>query len=293
MGFFLGIFGAICFAAASIMFRIGQRTRPDDDGHFLSIFVNAVVMGAVVVFVDWSPWSTSGVVALLAAGVVGSVLGRFSLLRGIRLIGPTRSNTFITAIPLVTAILGWIVLGESIRPIEGVGGVLVVIGLLRIVRMRAAPTAGDGGESTPIRSYIIAAGAPTFFGIAFVIRKWGLERLSGAITGAFIGSISALLALLVIDLLAGRTRQRLRSNFTDVPWLYVGAGVSTAAALLSQFRALELLQAWVVGALQGTQVIWTMLLSVVILGQEERITARLVANVMLVVSGVALIAIVV
>ncbi len=165
---------------------------------------------------------------------------------------------------------------------------LAVVGLLQVVRRRgAAQAVGDAS----LRSYVVAAGAPTFFGTAFVIRKWGLDRMPGAVAGAWLGSVSALAALVVIDLTAGRLRERLRTNFRPIPWWYVGAGVATSAALLSQFRALELLQAWVVGALQGTQVIWTVVLSVVFLGQEERIDTGLVASVSLVVVGVVLIAI--
>jgi len=111
------------------------------------------------------------------------------------------------------------------------------------------------------------------------------------VSGAFVGSVSALLALVVIDLSNRRLIDRLRTNFHPIPWMYVAAGVATSAALLAQFRALELLPAWVVGALQGTQVIWTIMLSVIVLGSEERITRRLVLNVLVVVAGVFLIAV--
>jgi drug/metabolite transporter (DMT)-like permease len=55
---------------------------------------------------------------------------------------------------------------------------------------------------------------------------------------------------------------------------------------MSQFRALELVEAWVVGLLQATQVLWTMVLSVLVLGHEEHITAGLIFNVLLILLGV-------
>ena len=41
--------------------------------------------------------------------------------------------------------------------------------------------------------------APTFFGLAFVARKWGLERFPGSVNGAFIGATSALVAISMVD----------------------------------------------------------------------------------------------
>jgi len=284
MGFVLGAVGAIFFAIASILFRLGQRTRPDDDGHLTSVVTNVVILGAIASVVDWSPWSWPGSVGLAAGGIIGSVFGRYSLLRAIRLIGPTRSNAFITAAPLVTATLGWMILGESLAPVEIVAGALVVTGLLGIVRTDRTM---EGPESrAPFTVYVVAAGIPMFFGSAFVVQRWALAQFPGSMTGAFIGVVSAMFVVVVIDTFRGRLGSRIRGNARAFPWHYVGAGALTSAGIMSQFRALELVEAWVVGLLQATQVLWTMVLSVLVLGHEEHITAGLIFNVLLILLGV-------
>jgi len=60
---------------------------------------------------------------------------------------------------------------------------------------------------------------------------------------------------------------------------------------MSQFSAFSLVPAWVVGVLQGTQVLWVLLLGFLFLRQEERIDRAVVASVVLVAAGVTLIAI--
>jgi drug/metabolite transporter (DMT)-like permease len=78
-------------------------------------------------------------------------------------------------------------------------------------------------------------------------------------------------------------------NLRPPPLWYVAAGVATSVALFAQFTAFEYLPAWVVGILQGTQSIWTLFLGWIFLREEERIDARLIGAILLVVAGVVVI----
>ena len=287
MGFVFGAISALCFAVGSILFKIGQRTRPHDDGHLVANFLNAALFGVLALLVTWQPWNTAGFVGLVVGGVLGTVFGRFALLRGIRLVGPTRGNTFQTATPIPAAIAGWIVLGENVAPLEAAGGAVTLSGLVRIVRSRG--TDADGGR-VPLSHYLIAAGAPAFFGIAFVARKWGLERLPGSVTGAFIGSAAGFVVLLAWEAGRGRLPGLVRTMKAEPPLAYFAAGLVTSAALLTQFLALERVEAWIVGILGATTAIWTPFLSVAFLGQDEPITVSLLVNIALVFGGVVIIA---
>jgi drug/metabolite transporter (DMT)-like permease len=288
MGIVLGLSSAVCFASASIFFKVGQRTRHGDNGLWISILINAVALGGISLFLVWPTWSTSGFVALLIGGVIGTVGGRTSNLKAIRTIGPSRANAFLTANPVVAAIAGWFVLGETLGLQEFVGGALVVGGLLWLIRSRSAPASSDT-EHIPLTGYLWAIAAPTFFGLAFVARKWGLARYPGSVIGAFLGAAAAFLIVSAIDASKGKLTETVSVNLRPVSWWYVGAGVFTTLALLSQFTAFSYLPAWVVGILQGTQGLFTLVLSWVFLRQEERIDRNLVGSIMLVLVGVVLI----
>ncbi len=289
MGIFIAVAAAAFFSLTSILVRIGQRTRPDDDGVFMSVFVNVLVLGAAAAAVTWPPWNGPGIVSLLIGGVIGTVGGRTSLLRSVRLIGPSRSNAFVTGAPVVAAIGGWLALDEALTAIEMLGGAIVIGGLLWLIRARSGSSRDSG--HVPLLYYLIAAGAPLSFGMAFVFRKWGLERFDSSIVGAFLGSASAYFVILIIDAVRGSLPKLVRSNFRSPSWWFVGAGVSTSAALLSQFVAFTYLEAWVVGTLQATQAIWTIGLSMIFLPGDERIDVPLVGSVALVVAGVVLISV--
>jgi len=286
-GLLLGLSSAICFSSASVCFKLGQRTQSGDNGLWLSIMLNTVMLGLISAFLVWSPWSTSGIVALIIGGIVGTVGGRSSNLKAIRLIGPSRSNAFLTANPVVAALGGWLFLDETLGLREFAGGALVILGLLWLIRSRSTPEAT--ASQPPTRGYLWATAAPLFFGSAFVFRKWGLARFPGSVTGAFIGAAAAFLVVSLIDARAGRLGTTARANFKPVAWWYVAAGTFTTLALLSQFSAFSYLPAWVVGILQGTQGLFTLLLGWIFLRQEERIDRTLVGSVLLVLAGVVLI----
>jgi len=294
MGIILGLSAALWFGVGSLLIRIGMRTSPKDDGLWMTIAVNVLFLGLVGLFVSKPDWSTSGVAALAAAGVVGAVGGRSSNLRAIRHLGPTRASVFLMGTPVVAALAGWIVLDESLGLIDALGGALVISGLYVLISARSTAAALPGAGAPPPRTalgYLYATAAPTLFGLAFVIRKWGLESFDSAVLGAFIGSVAGLALLTLIDIGGRRLRERLQNNFTDVnPW-FVGAGAAISLALMSQFSAFSLVPAWVVGVLQGTQVLWVLLLGFLFLRQEERIDRAVVASVVLVAAGVTLIAI--
>jgi drug/metabolite transporter (DMT)-like permease len=288
MGFFLGLSAGICFAAASILFKIGQRSRSDDDGMWMSVLLNSVILGVVSIFLVWPEWDALGVGSLVIGGVVGTFGGRTSNLKAIRLIGPSRSNAFLTGNPVFAALFGWFLLGETLGLQEFAGGALVILGLLWVVRARSAPVA-DPAEPPPTAGYLWALAAPVFFGTSFVFRKWGIEHFPGPVIGAFIGSLSALVVVSVVQARTGRLRAVAPTNVRSVSWWYVGAGLFTTLALLSQFVAFEFLPAWVVGILQGTQGLWTLLLGWLFLRREERIDRSLVGAILLVMVGVVLI----
>lgn len=294
-GVLLGLATGALFATGAVLARVGQRHRSGDDGLLMTVLVNVVALGLLSLTVTVPEWSTSGVVALAVGGLFGSFLGRYSNLRGVRLVGATRTSAFMTGTPLVAAVAGYLMLGEDIEPVDAVGGLVVIAGLLALVRARATPTAMVDGVAAPADArtrrigFLFAAAAPVFFGLSFVIKKWGLIRFDQTVLGAFIGAFTAFLVIVLIDMSAGRMSRRIAENFRQVPWWFVAAGVAMSGALLTQFAAFTYLDAWLVGVLQGTQGIWALLLGWIFIRDEERIDGWVVASVLLVAAGVALI----
>jgi len=270
-----------------------MRTRDPDDGVFMSNLLNVGLLGVAGLFVSRPDWSTAGLAALAGAGIVGNFGGRFSSMRAVRYVGTTRSAAFSTGTPVVAAAFGWLILGESLRVIDVIGGAVVMAGLLIQIgaHSRAAPPKGRevATEASTLRGYFYAALGPALLGLAFVIRKWGIRSFDSAVLGALVGSVAALLVIGIIDTSKGRLRQRVADNLRHVSWWLVGAGVATTLALLFQFAAFKFLPAWVVGTLFGTKGLWALILGYLFLQEEERIDRTVIASITIVTIGVAII----
>jgi drug/metabolite transporter (DMT)-like permease len=296
-GVLLAVATGALFAAGAVLARIGQRHRPKDDGLLMTVLVNVLVLGTISLTVEAPNWSTAGVFGLAIGGVLGSLMGRSANLRGVRLVGATRTSAFMTGTPLVAAVAGTLLLGEDVDFVDGIGGLLVITGLLALVRSRATPTAVLDGVAAPadrttVRlGFFFAAAAPVFFGLSFVVKKWGLIRYDSAVLGAFIGAFTALLIVILLDVSSGRIGRRVRENFRQIPWWFVAAGVAMSGAILTQFAAFSYLEAWLVGVLQGTQGIWALLLGWLFIRKEERIDRWIMLSVLLVAAGITLIGI--
>jgi drug/metabolite transporter (DMT)-like permease len=295
IGVFFGLLTGALFATGSVLARVGQRHRPQDDGLLMTVLVNVLVLGLVSLTVTAPRWSTAGVVGLAVGGLLGSLMGRFANLRAVRFVGATRSSAFMTGTPLVAALAGWLILDEQVGLLDAVGGLVVIAGLLALVRARAIPTSILDGVAAPADArtirlgFIFAAATPVCFGLSFVVKKWGLARYDDAVLGAMIGAAAALVVVILIDIFSGQIGRRLSENLRHVPWWFVASGVAMSGALITQFAAFSYLEAWLVGALQGTQGLWALVLGWLFIRQEERIDKWVVASVVLVAGGVILI----
>lgn len=285
MGILLGLLTAIFFSASSVMVKVGQRTEPSDNGVYTTVFVNVVLLGVVALFGSKADWQTSAVVALIIGGIVGVVFGRSMMLWAVRLIGPARTAAFTTGTPVAAAVGGWLLLDETISPLEAAGGVITAAGLLWLVRSRSS---GSEAPRPPVQHYLIAAAAPVFFGLAFVARKWGLDRLDSTLVAAFLSTLAGFVFMTVFGLLRGESRTQLR-RLTHANRWFLLAGVATGLAILSQFLAFGFLEAWVVGLLVGTQGIWTLGFSAAFLRGEEYIDRNVVGAILVVAVGVAVV----
>ena len=72
--------------------------------------------------------------AVLAAAVIGTAAAKVWVLRGLRLLGGTRTAVIMLGEPLGGILLAAAVLGQSLAPMEAVGGLLIVVAAVLVQR---------------------------------------------------------------------------------------------------------------------------------------------------------------
>ena len=147
-----GLLLAFVAATMQVVFilvsRRGYSALPTDEasfvvlgGGFLGFLAFAVLTGQgstlAQPFADPSGWAY-----LIVAGVLGAGVPTTLFLVGIRWIGGIRAGILALIEPVVGAVLAAVLLAETLRPVQLVGGACVLVAALLLQRERASPADG-------------------------------------------------------------------------------------------------------------------------------------------------------
>jgi drug/metabolite transporter (DMT)-like permease len=139
-GVLLGLAAAGCQVVFVTTSRGRYRSVPSEQVMAWQLVLVAVVCAAVSVAAGADlavPLANGRVLALVAlTGVVAAGIPSILFLVGIRAIGGTRAGILMLIEPLVGVSLAAVLLGETLRPIQIVGGAAILVGALLLQRAR-------------------------------------------------------------------------------------------------------------------------------------------------------------
>ncbi|UCH85180.1 MAG: DMT family transporter [Candidatus Latescibacterota bacterium] len=110
---------------------------------------------------------------LSLSGVIGLTLGDFFLFKAFILIGSRVSMLIMATVPPLTALIGWLVMGETLTPMNLVGMTLVVGGITLVILQRSE----DQKQvvlSRPLSGILIAFGGAIGQAVGLVLSKYGM-----------------------------------------------------------------------------------------------------------------------
>ena len=130
----LTVLAVLCWAG----YTVGLRTLPEG---FTPLRVTTVttiagmpgllVAGLPGLFtLEWGAVSATGWAALAYATLLSLVVAYLLWNRSVQAMGGTRTAIYMCVTPLVAVGAAWIMLGEHVRPLQGVGAALIVAGVL-------------------------------------------------------------------------------------------------------------------------------------------------------------------
>ncbi|MFB6068985.1 MAG: EamA family transporter [Halobacterium sp.] len=220
----------------------------------------------------------------LGAGALGTALGRLAVFTGVDRVGASINSAGISSRPLFATALAAAFLGQSVRPVVGVGILVLVAGLVVL----ALSKGGDLSGWNP-RDLVFPLAAAFFFGAGNVARAYGLAEFPATtlLEAVAMNELGALVAL------AGYGAYAARGDVFSAPKrtyaYFAGSGTLTAVALLSLFAALEVGRVAIVDPLAATAPLFTTVFAAVLLRDLERVTKGVVAGAALVVAGAAIV----
>ena len=274
---------AFLFAVGGQLQFIGLSNIDSRNGTMISIATSALFYWAMAPFLlDWSHWTQPAVFIFFLAGLFRPSVSANLSVAGIRHLGPTLSSTLSATAPIFGATLGVLWLGETLTwPIAmGTGGVIAAIILLSKKVSRAQAT-------WPLWALTLPIGAAAVRSLAHVLSKIGMEDIPDPYFAGLIGfSVSAVVTIL---------NQSMRRKSVTLQWRnkslywFVASGLTFGIAVISLNTALMRGQIVTVVPIVSAAPIFSMLLSIIVF-RREKLTARIVLAVFLVVPSVTYIA---
>lgn len=284
---------ASCWAVSSLAFEAAGR-------RIGSLTLNLIRLVLALAFLSLASWATRGVPLpvdasahawgwLAVSGLVGFTFGDLCLFRAFLLLGPRLSMLMMSLAPPLTALIGWLLLGEALGGRDLLGMTLTVAGIGWAVLERR-PAALPGRRPLPRPT---PAGLALGFGGALgqagglVLAKVGLPGVP-VLAATQVRVIAGLAGYAALFLALGWWR-RLGPALKDGPALgYASLGAffgPVVGVSLSLFAVREIL-AGVAASLMATTPI--LIIPLVVLLKRERVGLGGVAGAFLAVAGVAL-----
>jgi drug/metabolite transporter (DMT)-like permease len=263
-GFFVVLATNILFPALLFPFELGLRAAP------------------------WS-WSWQGAAMFALGGVIGTFLGRRFLFDTVRILGPSRASVFHSTAPAFALVGAWLLAGETLGWYEIMLMAVVWVGL-----WFTQPRAGSAGSLSPAaarKGFLAGLATVAGFGMGNVVRGLAMRRWEEAVFGTVISSIAALLCQLAATRDWPAIGAQFRGADRTAIWLYVACGIATALGSIFVALAMNHMEIALAVLVVHTTPLVIFPVSVFILRNKEELNSRAVLGALLVLSGIALLAI--
>ena len=283
-GEILALSSSFIYSAALISFRRGLRSASPITG----VLITNAVASALLLSIAFSlgtlqTSSLRPVLWFMLAGCLGQGMGHLASYTAIQRIGASRTSPVQASAPIWAVFFAAFFLGEQ-PGVAVVLGTFSIVGGVALISMGEGKDVEKGGMGPEFRRALIFPVFASFMYAAMpVIAKIGYAEQRTPFAAVGFAFLAGFLFLLAAKPFLGASG-RIYVNRRDVCWILLDSVFSaTATGLL--WYTLTFSDVTVVLPLSRTAPIWVVLLSLLFMGDMERVNARLLGAAGLVVLG--------
>jgi drug/metabolite transporter (DMT)-like permease len=211
MGEVAALLTSLCWSLTSVQFTLAGRRLGSGVVNRIRLVLATLFLASVHLLLYGQPlpldaepfrWGWLGL-----SGTAGLVLGDASLFQSFVLIGPHRGALLMTLVPVISTLLAWGWLGETLLPGEILAMLLAVGGIAWVVSERQ-PESKAGIES-PGRygmGVLLGAGGALGQALGLVLAKQGLVGDFPSLSAALIRMVTAAVVIWAFTLVQGRVK---------------------------------------------------------------------------------------
>lgn len=169
---------AVCWAVTALAFESAGRRVGSLPVNLIRLLMGFAFLVPVMWWRRGIPLPTDATpeawLWLGVSGLVGFAFGDLCLFRAFVLIGSRLSILLMSLVPPLTAMIGWLILRESLAPMEWLGMALTVGGVTWVVLERM-PDTGAGSRRPSTVGVLLGIGGALGQAIGLVLSKFGMQ----------------------------------------------------------------------------------------------------------------------
>lgn len=280
----LATLAAFLFGFTTVITRRGLNYLDAQTGSMVSI--GATVLFYLLTSPFWmraEDWFTIGFWIFVVNGLIHPLFSMYLSFEANRRIGPTISSTFCATAPFFAMLSAVLALGEDLTFMIAMGTLFTVTGVIVLSYDRR-------GVTKIVKSaLLLATGAAAIRGLNHTVGRFGLKLMPNPFMAGFVSFVVAFFCALVwYRFSKGNLPKPGQLNRRGIILLSM-TGVGVGIAIWCMYGALAFGQVLVVSPIVAAYPMFSLMTSVMF--KEETVTRRIVAGVLIVICGVALISI--
>jgi uncharacterized membrane protein len=277
----LSLLAAVCYGTNSVLARKGMKDSNPMTAVIVGTLVQLILLTVLVIVDPPETFNWTAIALFVASGIFASTLGRLFNFTSIERLGVPLSASIIGANPLFSTFFAAVFLGEQVAASTLLGTILIVTGIV------VARSGGQAFMEIKKEALILPIASAAFYGASAVTRKSALNLLPESTLGAVVGALASVVTFGSYLILTRKTDE-LQLNWRAGK-IFMMNGVVVTLAWLSMFTALTVGKVSVVTALGGTNPLFSVILSAVLLKDSEKLNSRIVIGCLGIVAGAAVI----
>jgi drug/metabolite transporter (DMT)-like permease len=288
MGELFALTCALAWGAAVILFRKSGETVSPLALNLFRVTVSSVLFVATLLFsgiplFGVAPWQDYAI--LVVSGIIAIALSDTLFHMSLNRVGAGINAIIDVLYSCFILFFAYIMLGETLRPIQLVGMGLVIGGIL--VTTRVQPPAGVP-RRTLVAGILLGVGAMASLGFGIILAKPVLET-SGVIWATAVRQLGSLLILLPVAAFHPQRKKLFRVFRPDASWKFSlpGTVMGSYVALILWIGGMKYIPAGKAAILNQTSTIYILLFASIFL--KEAFTLRKAVASLLAVAGVLLV----
>jgi drug/metabolite transporter (DMT)-like permease len=295
MGELAAVLTSVMWSLTSVQFTLAAREIGSQNLNRLRLVVAATLLAVLHLALygrlipgdaDWHRWGWLG-----ASGIVGLVLGDSMLFRSFVLIGPRQAMLLMTTVPIISALLAWVWLGETLVPAQVAAMGVTIGGIAWVVAEHQRPDTLEESRLAPDRSrlmgILMGLGGAVGQAAGLVLAKQGLAGSFSPLSATLMRMLVASAAIWLITVVGASAREALAAarHGKNRHFVLGGAITGPTVGVWLSMIAVQRVPVGVASTLMALPPI--MLIPLARLVFSEQITGRAVVGTLVALGGAA------